>query len=89
MTGCVYIVRKETSKKGSLSCGAIQDGRSMYCPKHKVMFDGQDDDNKRRMAKVRAAKDRKKIMRDMLPTSPLRAYNPTFDEGRKREGYSQ
>ena len=87
MTGCMWTIRKETSKKGSMSCGAIRQDGSDFFPKHKVMFEGEEEDNKRRMAKVRAHKERRKIMRDALVDSPLRAYNPEF-EAKKRGAYS-
>lgn len=50
------------------------------------MSAGAEGDEQRKMEKLRAAKARKAALREALKTSPLRAYNPSFDE-RNRTGY--
>jgi hypothetical protein len=60
-------------------CNKYCDAGDMYCPHHLLLLREQADEDKRRMEKARMGKERAALMRDMLPTSPLAAYNPKFD----------
>jgi len=60
---------------------------SVWCPKHAVYAAEMQSEMDRRMAKARAGKERKKAKTDALKESPLRGYNPKFDE--RKQAYSQ
>lgn len=86
MSGCPGI-RQAANSHYVTPCGKLpMDDRDPYCPKHRVMMNGQDHENARRMEKARRGKERKKLAREALAESPLRAYNPKFDE-KRRNGY--
>lgn len=82
------MIRKETKTRTSEHCNrlVVEGSNLPFCPKHLVMSAGAEGDEQRKMEKLRAAKARKAALREALKTSPLRAYNPSFDE-RNRTGY--
>ena len=78
---CLYEVVKGTAKKASEHCGKIQAEDSIYCPKHVLMVNDAALDYKRRSAKSAATRERKRLLKEALEVSPLRAENPAFNEG--------
>ena len=70
--GCEWEVSKGTQKRRARFCHLLVQPGHIYCPKHLLMFEERDADNKRRMAHVRMGKERERMKRQMLETSPLR-----------------
>ena len=71
-TGCEWELVRETENRQARFCHKMVQPGHIYCPKHVVMFEERYADNKRRMERVRMAKERHRTMRQMLETSPLR-----------------
>ena len=69
-------------------CGKVPAKGSVYCPKHVIYAAEMQSEVERRMEKARAGKERKKAQRDALKDSPLKAYNPNFDD-KHWQAYSQ
>lgn len=79
--GCEY-------EKYGRYCGKLTDKSRKYCPKHTLIINEEENVQALKMEHARRGKERKKAMREALATSPLRGYNPSFDEKRK-SGYEQ
>lgn len=69
--GCVWVVVEGTAKRIPEHCNRLISPGYAYCPKHVVMHQGREDDEKRKMARVRAGKERKALMNRMLENLPL------------------
>lgn len=77
----------EVPGKRKEHCGKVPQKGSAYCPKHLVYAAEAQADVDRKMARLRDRKAAKQELRDSLKDSPLRAYNPKFDE--REEAYSR
>lgn len=85
--GCLYVTGKGKAKNlktGKMEdveyfCMKIQSEDSIYCPKHKVIVEDLGKAFKRRADKSAATRERKKLLKEALESSPLKAHNPKFD----------
>lgn len=68
-------------------CSKIQAEDSDFCPHHVLISSEEAGENERRMEKARRGKERKKILREALESSPLRVVNP--DPKFNQSGYSR
>ena len=66
-------------------CGKVWENlKSALCPHHALIIAEHDAENARRMERARNGKERKKLMREALEASPLRALN---EPDSKETGY--
>lgn len=70
-------------------CGRLPSPTSIFCPKHELIDGEQDAEFERRREALKAKREKEQSMRDMLPTSPLRAENPQFAQGSVDRTYSK
>ena len=70
--GCEWELVRPTPKRRARFCHKLVVQGQIYCPKHLLMFEERDADNRRRMEHVRKGKERHRMMRQALETSPLR-----------------
>ena len=70
--GCEWEIVKQTQNRRARFCHKLVVAQTIYCPKHLLMHEERDADNKRRMERVRKGKERKRAMRQALEESPLR-----------------
>jgi hypothetical protein len=88
--GCPWVVGSHKNRYGEAveeHCLRIPSEKSAYCPKHELMFVNQHLDKERKMEKARNGK-AKKLFRDALAESPLRAENPNFPQ-KNSQAYSR
>ena len=91
--GCKFV--RQVKRKGSKVedevdyCGKIKgEGDDTYCPHHRLLMNDFENERRERARKRQVAKDQKKLLADSLKDSPLKAYNPAFEEER-RTGYER
>jgi hypothetical protein len=86
--GCAWVRRKGDRYKGvpTEHCNKLVVAGSEFCPKHLVMTEGKQDEDNRKMARLRDRKAYKKQLTESLKDSPLAAVNPVLDK--HKHGYS-
>lgn len=83
---CLFVIGKSKAfnpatkrvEDADVFCSKIQSEDSVYCPKHVLITKEHEQEYKRRAAKAAITRDKKKILRDALEQSPLKAVNPKF-----------
>jgi len=72
---CPWEIVKPTNKRAAEMCGRMPTAGSRFCMKHDVMEREKPNEAQRWRDRMERAKDKKRLEREMLEASPLRA-NP-------------
>lgn len=85
--GCLWIVATHADRLGIKTdeyCKKICAEDSAYCSKHRLIDEQREAEVERRMERARKGKEKKRLFRESLKVSPLRAINPKFPKEKLR-----